>query len=89
MQVIIYSFHNDRSARIVQATWDENGFCIRQSRLLDLAGSEPTNDAFIFGRWMANKPVGETTYLTPVLSGPPDRELDQRRPMAEALAVEA
>ncbi|KAI3393139.1 hypothetical protein diail_4707 [Diaporthe ilicicola] len=89
LPVVIYSFHGDRAARIIHATWAEGGLCIRQSRPLDMTGSEPTEDAFILGRWMANAPVGDTRYLTPEESGPPDQELDQRQPMAEALAVEA
>jgi hypothetical protein len=36
---------------------------LRQSRQLDLRGPEPTDDAFILVRWMANRPVGETEYV--------------------------
>lgn len=35
---------------------------IRHSRLLDLRGDEPTRDAYLLIKWMANKPVGETAY---------------------------
>lgn len=60
--IIIYSFHHDESARITQAHWDDKGLVIRHSRLLDLRGDEPTRDAYLLIRWMANKPVGETAY---------------------------
>lgn len=62
LQIIIYSFHHDESARITQAYWDDKGLVIRHSRLLDLRGDQPTRDAYLLIRWMANKPVGETAY---------------------------
>jgi hypothetical protein len=36
---------------------------LRQSRQLDLRGPEPTDDAFLLLRWMANRPVGQTEYV--------------------------
>ncbi|KAL2289347.1 hypothetical protein FJTKL_02349 [Diaporthe vaccinii] len=63
--VIVYTFHHDESARITQAHWDGHGLVIRQSRLLDLRGDQPTSDAYVFIRWLANKPVGETAYQVP------------------------
>lgn len=64
-QVIVYSFHHDESARITQAYWDDSGLVIRHSRLLDLRGDEPTRDAYLLIRWLANKPVGETAFQVP------------------------
>lgn len=63
--IIVYSFHHDESARITQAYWDGDSLVIRQSRLLDLRGDQPTSDAYLFIRWLANKPVGETAYQVP------------------------
>lgn len=64
-QIIVYSFHHDESARITQAYWDGTALVIRQSRQLDLRGPEPTSDAYLLLRWMANKPVGATAYERP------------------------
>lgn len=61
-QVIVYSFHHDESARITQVYWDGNGLVLRHSRLLNLRGDQPTSDAYLLIRWLANKPVGETAY---------------------------
>lgn len=36
---------------------------LRQSRQLDLRGPEPTADAYLLVRWMANRPVGATDYV--------------------------
>lgn len=69
-QVIVYSFHHDESARITQAYWDDGGLVIRHSRLLDLRGDEPTRDAYLLIKWLANKPVGETAYQVPQESNP-------------------
>lgn len=62
---IVYSFHHGESARITQAHWDGKDLVIRHSRLLNLRGDEPTRDAYLLIRWMANKPVGETAYQVP------------------------
>lgn len=62
---LVYSFHHDEFARVTQAHWDGSGLTIRQSRLLDLRGSEPTSDAYLLIRWMANTPRGSTAYELP------------------------
>lgn len=48
---------------------------VRQSRILDLKGKEPTPDAYILLRWMMKSPVEETEYA-PVRDG--KLEGDQR-----------
>lgn len=61
---------------------------IRQSRLLDIDANEPTDDAYLLVRWIANKPVGETEYVATPDEVAPDAcgDLDI---MAEPLAVQA
>ncbi|KAH6615736.1 hypothetical protein B0J18DRAFT_438072 [Chaetomium sp. MPI-SDFR-AT-0129] len=39
-----------------------NKLVLRQSRQLDLRGGKPTPDAFLLGRWIASRCVGETRY---------------------------
>lgn len=59
--VIMYTLERDAHARITQAHFDSKigKIVLRQSRQLDHRGPEPTRDAFILLRWMANRPVGE------------------------------
>lgn len=47
---------------MTQVHWDGNGLILRQSRLLDLRGPKPTSDAYLLIRWIANTPVGVTSY---------------------------
>ncbi|KAK4033027.1 hypothetical protein C8A01DRAFT_50316 [Parachaetomium inaequale] len=62
---LIYTFERDEFARITQVHFDgkTNKLVLRQSRQLDLRGPEPTADAFLLLRWMANRPIGETEYV--------------------------
>ncbi|KAK4213914.1 hypothetical protein QBC37DRAFT_422324 [Rhypophila decipiens] len=60
--VLIYSFHHDKTARVTQFHFNGEHLLFRQSRLLDLAADEPTEDAYLLLRWMASLPVGETTF---------------------------
>ncbi|KAM7197530.1 hypothetical protein V8F33_005496 [Rhypophila sp. PSN 637] len=60
--VLIYSFHHDKTARVTQFHFNGEHLFFRQSRLLDLAADEPTEDAYLLLRWMASLPVGETTF---------------------------
>ena len=84
----MYSFHHDQFARITQAHWDGAKLVIRQSRLLDLRGAEPTEDAYLLLRWMASKPVGETEYQK-IQGNSPASGSDQPRLAAEVIAVQA
>ncbi|KAK3934451.1 hypothetical protein QBC46DRAFT_76782 [Diplogelasinospora grovesii] len=59
---IVHSFHHSKTARITQAHWDGTSVVIRQSRLLDIEGNVPTEDAYVLLRWLASKPVGDTKY---------------------------
>lgn len=54
--------HHDRFARVTQAHQGGTSLVFRQSRLWVLSGDEPTEDAYLLLRWMANRPVGETGY---------------------------
>jgi hypothetical protein len=62
---MIYTLERDQFARITQVYFDgkTNKLVLRQSRQLDLRGPEPTDDAYLLVRWMANRPVGETEYV--------------------------
>ncbi|KAM7197527.1 hypothetical protein V8F33_005493 [Rhypophila sp. PSN 637] len=60
--VLIYSFHQDKTARVTQFHFNGEHLLFRQSRLLDLAADEPTEDAYLLLRWMASLPEGETTF---------------------------
>ncbi len=64
-QVMIYTIERESHARITQAYLDSttNQLVLRQSRQLDIAGPEPTDDAFAFVRWMATIPAGDTAYV--------------------------
>ncbi|KAI9660719.1 MAG: hypothetical protein M1821_010071, partial [Bathelium mastoideum] len=62
--VLVVSFQHDCAARITQAHFDGNRMFIRQSRQLNLAGDEPTDDAYLLMRWMAGSPIGNTTYAS-------------------------
>lgn len=70
--MLVYTIQHDIYARVTQMHWDTNGLHIRQSRLLDLRGPEPTRDAYLLIRWMASQPVGSTAYklLESDLQGP-------------------
>lgn len=59
---MVYSFFHDRSARLTQMHCDGSSIMLRQSRLLDHEGAEPTADAYLFVRWMASTPLGNTRY---------------------------
>lgn len=85
---LVYSFHHDQFARITQAHWDGAKLVIRQSRLLDLRGAEPTEDAYLLVRWMASKPVGETEYQK-IQGNSPASGSDRPRLAAEVIAVQA
>lgn len=56
---------SETHGRITQAYFDAklDKLVVRQSRILDLAGKRPTNDAYLLLRWMMNIPVGETEYM--------------------------
>ncbi|KAI7775089.1 hypothetical protein LA080_007373 [Diaporthe eres] len=60
--VMLYTFQGDVCARITQAYYDPDmgKIVIRQSRMLDLRGPKPTEDAWLLMRWMLNTPVGDT-----------------------------
>lgn len=59
---MLYTFQGDVCARITQAYYDPDmgKIVIRQSRMLDLRGPKPTEDAWLLLRWMLNTPVGDT-----------------------------
>lgn len=59
---MLYTIQGDLYARITQAYFDPDmgKIVIRQSRLLDLRGPKPTEDAWLLMRWMLNAPVGDT-----------------------------
>ncbi|KAL1865940.1 hypothetical protein VTK73DRAFT_4946 [Phialemonium thermophilum] len=62
--VMAYTMQWETQGRITQAHYDAkiNHLVIRQSRILNLSGPEPTSDAYILLRWMVNQPVGNTQY---------------------------
>ncbi|KAH6641023.1 hypothetical protein F5144DRAFT_119979 [Chaetomium tenue] len=62
LPVLVRTYYHDRGARITQAHWDNNHLVIRQSRVLDFHAPEPTDDAYLLVRWIANTPIGETRY---------------------------
>jgi hypothetical protein len=88
MQVLVYSFHHDKFARITQAHWDGAKLVLRQSRFLDLRDAQPTEDAYLLLRWIASKPIGETEYQM-IQENSPANESDRPRLAAEAIAVQA
>lgn len=55
---------SETHARITQAHFDAklDKLVVRQSRILDLKGKRPTDDAYLLLRWMMNIPIGETEY---------------------------
>lgn len=59
---MLYTVQKDQYARITQAYYDPDmgKIVIRQSRQLDLRGTEPTEDAWLLMRWILNTPVGDT-----------------------------
>lgn len=63
---MLYTIQGDLYARITQAYFDPDmgKIVLRQSRLLDLNGSTPTEDAWLLMRWMLNTPVGDTLFKT-------------------------
>jgi len=44
------------------AYFHEAKIVLRRSRLPDMDGDEPTDDAFLLARWMLSRPVGNTAY---------------------------
>ncbi len=62
IQIMVCTFQHDKFARLTQAHWDGRSLIVRQSRLLDLRGDEPTNDAYLLLRWMLSTPIGQTGY---------------------------
>lgn len=77
---------SETHARITQAYFDAklDKLVVRQSRILDLKGKRPTDDAYLLLRWMMNIPVGETEYKQ-------DKEYkldgDQRKVPSQATVV--
>lgn len=71
---MLYTIQGDLYARITQAYFDPDmgKIVIRQSRLLDLRGPKPTEDAWLLMRWMLNTPVGDT-LIKPENAGLPVR----------------
>ncbi|SPQ23239.1 dd9872fc-fcd0-4e49-8f6e-e010586ed128 [Thermothielavioides terrestris] len=64
--VLVLSYQWETHGRITQAHIDAklNKLVIRQSRLLDFKAKQPTPDAYIFLRWLINRPVGATKYVS-------------------------
>lgn len=62
LQVMLFTFQGDLCARITQAHYDPDmgKIVLRQSRMFDLRGPKPTEDAWLLIRWMLNTPVGDT-----------------------------
>lgn len=87
-QVLVYSFHHDKFARITQAYWDGSKLILRQSRLLDLRSGQPTEDAYFLLRWMASQPIGETEYQK-IQEKSPASGFDPSRLAADVIAVQA
>lgn len=89
-QVLVRTYYHDRGARITQAHWDDDHLVIRQSRVLDFHAPEPTDDAYLLVRWIANTPMGETRYPDFVCEDEDDASgYSQIEPHAMALTVEA
>lgn len=61
LPVLVISFHHGGTARITQAHYDGTLY-VRQSRLLDLRGPDPTPDAWLAARWIVSKPFGDTEW---------------------------
>ncbi|KAK4238971.1 hypothetical protein C8A03DRAFT_32970 [Achaetomium macrosporum] len=64
LPALVFSFQHDRLARITQSHFDGQSLVLRQSRLLDLYGDEPTVDAYHMMRWIANRPIGDARFGT-------------------------
>jgi hypothetical protein len=71
--VLVLSYQWETHGRITQAHIDAklNKLVIRQSRLLNFKAKEPTPDAYIFLRWLINRPVGATKYVSVQDDDPP------------------
>lgn len=59
---MLYTFQGNDYARITQAYFDPDmdKIVIRQSRMFDLRGPEPTKDGWLLMRWILSTPVGDT-----------------------------
>lgn len=62
--VLVCTFFRSLTARITQAHFDSkrSKLILRQSRILDLQGPDPSPDAWLMLRWMASRPVGLTQF---------------------------
>lgn len=83
--------YHSNAARISQFHWDGSSLVIRQSRLLDLRGEEPTLDALLLFRWLGNTPTGQTEYTDSAHTDedPVQHEDSDKQIAAEAVAVNA
>lgn len=61
---LIATILRNQTGRLTQAYFDgkKNMIVLRQSRTLDITGTEPSQDAWTLLRWIASQPVGETRY---------------------------
>lgn len=88
LPVLVHTYYHDRGARITQAHWDDNHLIIRQSRVLDLHASEPTDDAYLLVRWIACTPIGETKYLDCIPGEDDTSDRSQTEPHGMRLPIE-
>lgn len=85
--VLIATILREQTARLTQAHFDAkyNKLILRQSRLLDLSGSDPGDDTWLLLRWMASTAVGQTEYQENAQWTA--LQLDDNSPLAPPIAV--
>lgn len=73
--VLLVSFHDRYSARILQAHLENGRMVVRPSRLLNMHTAKLSADAKLAIRWLNCRPVGETRY--PILKLPSQQDEGQ------------